>query len=186
MRDGFHLKHYNEFIEAKVHKSLKYTSKDDSKRPIEYMSEKKTKVIDYDEVKKNYFKDHGMQEGDAKSVDALYMLKNKLCMVEFKNGDFNSSEIMEKALSSVMMFMDITGCSLSDFRKDSIFILVYNSEVKKPNARQIASVYKARSSGGFYSLFQLDHLQGFCFGKVCEIEKDNFDSSEYSNEIIAY
>ncbi len=180
MKESFKLKHYNEFMDATVHQTIKYTSRDESKNPVEYMSQVKTRVIDFDEVKKNYLKNHGMEETRAKSVDALYINDKKICMVEFKNGDFTSSEIIEKALSSAMIFMDITEYNLSEFRKDAVFVLVYNPNEKNPNTRQIAARYKARSSKKNYSLFQLDNLNGFCFCDVVEIEKDEFDSSQYA------
>ncbi|MBQ8084833.1 MAG: hypothetical protein IJ232_01845 [Lachnospiraceae bacterium] len=186
MKDCFCFKYFNEFINPDVHKKLKYTSEDDSKKPSEYMTQIKTKVIDFDEVKKNYLKEHGMDEGNAKSVDALYKLDNRLCMTEFKNGDFNSNEIIEKALSSAMIYMDITGCRLDEFRKNSVFVLVYNGEEKRINSRQKAARYKAKSSNRKYSSFQLDHLWNFCFEEVVEIEKDDFDDSKYAKEIVGY
>lgn len=56
MKEGFHLKHYADFINPGVHKSLMLTSIDDSHGKVypRYMSQIKTKVIDFDEVKKNY------------------------------------------------------------------------------------------------------------------------------------
>lgn len=186
MKDHFCLKHYSEFSNPDVHKTLKFTSEDDSKNPSEYMSQIKTKVIDFDEVKKNYLKYHDMNEDNAKSVDALYKLNDKLCMTEFKNGDFKSSEIIEKALSSVMMYMDITGCCLDEFRKNSVFVLVYNEKEKKINSRQRVASYKAKSSNRRYSKFQLDHLWDFCFEKVVEIEKDEFDNTKYAKQVEAY
>ncbi len=186
MKDFLQLNHFEEFSNPKVHKTLKLTSEDDIKNPSEYMSQLKTKVIDFDEVKKFYLKKHGMYEDNAKSVDALYKLNDRICMTEFKNGDFTSGEIIEKALSSALMFMDITGCSLSDFRKKSLFVLVYNEEEKKVDTRQLSAYYKAKRSKKRYSIFRIDHLWDFCFGEVAEIEKQEFDHSKYAKEISSY
>lgn len=186
MKNILDLKHFSLFSEPDVHKSLKKTSEDENKNPSEYMSEIKTNVIDFDELKKHYLKENGMTEDNAKSVDALYVCGDKVCMTEFKNGDFSSSEIIEKALSSALMFMDITECQLNEFRKKSIFVLVYNEDIKKPNSRQSAAVYKAKRSKRYYSKFQLDHLCDFCFGEVAEIEKKDYDKSKYVVGIRAY
>ena len=187
MKDGFCLRHYASFKEPGAHKSLKLASLDDSnpKHP-QYMSEIKTNVIDFDEVKKNYLKENGMLEDNAKSVDALYNVNNKICLAEFKNGDFTSGEIIEKALSSAMMFMDITDYRLNEFRKDSIFVLVYNPEEKKVEKRQTIAALKSRMSKKRYSKFDLYHLWDFCFGEVVEIEKEEFDRSIYAKGIESY
>ena len=60
MKEGFHLKHYDIFLEPGVHKSMKLVSMDDRDiaRNPEYMSQVKTSVIDFDEVKKSYLKHH--------------------------------------------------------------------------------------------------------------------------------
>lgn len=189
MNSGFHFKHYSEFIDSKVHKSLKETSKDDHEGLSlcdEYMTEVKTRVIDFDEVKKNYLKNKSINEDNAKSIDALYMANEKICMVEFKNGDFSGTDIIEKAISSVLIFIDITGYNLSDFRNDSIFILVYNGDEKKIEYRQVAAKYKAKKSRTMYSYFGLEHLYRFCFNDVHELEKDEFNKSLYSKDIIGY
>ena len=186
MKNIFELKHFSYFSESSVHKSLKQTSEDTDKNPTEYMSEIKTSVIDFDEVKKDYLKENGMTEDNAKSVDALYICENKICFTEFKNGEFSSNEIVEKALSSALMFMDITGCQLSEFREKTMFVLVYNEEVKKPNSRQCVAGYMAKKSRKYYSKFQLDHLHNFCFGEIAEVEKKDFDNSRYVAGIRAY
>ncbi|WP_029201537.1 hypothetical protein [Oribacterium sp. NK2B42] len=186
MKDFLELKHFEEFNNSKVHKSLKLTSKDDSKIPAEYMTQLKTRVIDFDDVKKFYLQKYEICEDNAKSVDALYKLDDRICMTEFKNGDFTSGEIVEKALSSAMMFMDITGCSLSEFRKKSLFVLVYNKDEKRVESRQLSAYYKSKQSRGRYSIFRLDHLWDFCFSEVKEIEKQEFDQSKYAKNIIAY
>lgn len=187
MNNEFQLKKYNEFMESSVHKSLKETSLDDSKTPYQYMTMNQNRVIDFDEVKKNYLKSINLLETDAKSVDALYMLKNKLlCMTEFKNGDFTNSEIVEKALSSALIFCDITNQKLSYLRENAVFILVYNGDIKKPGSRNRAAYEKSHRAKVFYSSFKLDHLYGFCFKDVIEIEKDDFSSSKYCNDLLPY
>ncbi len=179
----YRLKLFDEFLNPSVYASLKETSEDDSKTPSVYLSQCKTKVIDFDEVKKNYLKNRKMLEGDSMSVDALYMLPTGLlCMVEFKNGDFKSSEIIEKALSSVLIFNDITGENITFTRDNMIFVLVYNSDIKHPNSRQIAASYKSNLAMKKYSLFGLEHLNGFCFKDVKEVEKSEFDS-KYAQSI---
>lgn len=187
MREDFSLKHVDIFKDPEVCKSLKETSVDDRNlKQLRYMSEVKTRVIDFDEVKKHYLKECGLFEDNAKSVDALYYVNDMICMTEFKNGDFTSSEIIEKALSSVLIFLDITKCSLEDFRKKSIFVLVYNPEEKKVEKRQTVAALKARRARKKYSRFDLYHLWDFCFGEVVEIEKDKFDSSIYAAGIKRY
>ncbi len=43
MKDYFCLKHFDEFSNPEVHKTLKVTSEDNSKNPSEYMTQVKTK-----------------------------------------------------------------------------------------------------------------------------------------------
>ena len=184
MNKAFKLGKFDEFLESSVRASLKKISVDESKNPNVYLSECKTKVIDFDEVKKVYLKNRGMLEGDSMSVDALYMLPSGLlCMVEFKNGDFSSADIIEKAMSSVLIFNDITEKNIKFTRDNMIFVLVYNSEVKRPNPRQKAACGKAKLAKRKYSIFGLEHLNGFCFNDVVEIEKTEFDNSEYVKDI---
>ena len=187
MSKNYHLKRYAEFSDPLVHKSLKETSKDSSKSPEEFMTANKISVIDFDQVKNKYLKERSLYEDNAKSVDALYMLNNEvLCFTEFKNGDFKASEIIEKSLSSVLMFCDITSKDLSYMRENAVFVLVYNGEEKKLETRQIMTKKKAHRAKDKYSLFGLEHLDGFCFKSIVEIEKSEFDESIYSKGIATY
>lgn len=123
-------------------------------------------------------------EGNAKSVDALYSLKSgKLCMVEFKNGDFTSADIIEKALSSILFFNEITNTNIEFVRKQMDFVLVYNPDVKKPNPRQKAAKGKSKLAGIKYSMFNLEHLYKFCFSNVAEVKKNEFDETDYVKNI---
>ncbi len=184
MDKEFRLNYFDELRNPAVISSLKQISCDSESKHQDYLSECKTKVIDFDELKKMYMTDRGMVEGKAKSVDALYRLKSeKLCMVEFKNGEFSTSEIIEKAMSSILMFNDITRTNINFTRENMYFVLVYNSDVKKPSHRQIAAYRKGRLSNNRYSLFGLDHLDGFCFFGVEEIDKKDFDDSIFVKDI---
>ena len=184
MNKGFRLNNFDEFRDPAVISSLKRISCDSESKHPGFLSECKTEVIDFDELKKMYMIDRGMEEGKAKSVDALYRLKSdKLCMVEFKNGMFSSPEIIEKAMSSILIFNDITGTNVKFTRENMYFVLVYNSDVKKPSHRQIAAYRKGRLSNNRYSLFGLDHLDGFCFFGVEEIDKKDFDDSIFVKDI---
>ena len=58
--------------------------------------------------------------------------------------------------------------------------------MKNPSSRQWAASYKAKSSNRRYSKFQLDHLWKFCFEKVVEIEKGEFDNTQYATQIESY
>ncbi len=187
MSKDYHLKMYPEFSDANVHRTLKETSKDTSRNPEEFMTDNKIRVIDFDLVKNNYLKERKLFEDNAKSVDALYRLDNELlCMTEFKNGDFYASEIIEKALSSVLMFCDISGKDLDYMRNNAVFVLVYNGDRKKVQTRQIMAQRKAHRAKEKYSIFGLEHLYGFCFKNIVEIEKDEFDESIYSKGIVSY
>lgn len=187
MSKSYGLRKYGDFSNPVVHKTLMETSKDDSKNPCEYISHNKQRVIDFDEVKKYYLKDRDICEGNAKSVDALYLLEDgTICLTEFKNGDFKSSEIIEKALSSVLMFCDITKNDLTYMRENATFVLVYNSDAMKVETRQQMAQKKAHRAKEKYFLFGLDNLDSFCFNKVVEIEKEEFDDTVYSKSIIPY
>ena len=184
MSNNFRLKRFEDFLNPAVYDTLKKTSEDDSKTPCVYLTKCKTSVINFDEVKKVYLKNRGLLEGDSMSVDALYKLPSDvLCMVEFKNGDFTSAEIIEKAMSSVLIFNDITNTNIKFTRENMVFVLVYNSAVKKVNHRQLVANRKANLSKKKYSFFGLEHLNGLCFKDVEEIDKSEFDSTKYVNSI---
>lgn len=184
-KEDFRLSYFDEFREPQVRIPLKIASEDTNKFPHVYMTEHAQKVISMDAVMDGYLIKRGMHKGDAKSVDALYMLSSgKLCMVEFKNGEFTPAEIIEKALSSVLMFNEITETNISFTRENMVFVLVYNQEVKHVNYRQLYAEQRSHRQKERISLFKLDHLNHFCFSQVEEIEKTEFDSSKFVKELM--
>lgn len=73
--------------------TLKNTSKDFSnKNNIEYMTESKIKVINFDEVVKEYRKKYSIKDL-PKSNDALYISNENYYFIEFKNGKLKNNII---------------------------------------------------------------------------------------------
>jgi hypothetical protein len=126
-----------------------------------FMTLSKLRALDFDKIKTEYTQHFHLPEEKIRSVDAVLCsnslnLKNEdNCFVEFKNGEFSSSEIIGKAKDSLLIFCDLVKCTISDTREHSVFILVYNPEKKTIDSRDRIHFYTAKQAGSRYVPFGL-------------------------------
>lgn len=130
------LEQYPLFAENKA--TLKQTSMDDSiKDEIQYMTESQMEVIDFDMVKRYYANSLGCSEECAASVDAIFPVNdNSIVFVEFKNGRVKNQNVKNKLRDSLLIFLDVTGKTISYTRKPADFIVVYNAEENSGAVKQ--------------------------------------------------
>ena len=99
----------------------------------QYMTYSSLPGIDFDAASEEYANAKGFRKPN--SNDALFESESGLFfMVEFKNGRLDETKIPSlhyKVYDTILMYMDITGVSVSDLRENMIYILVYN-EFKNP------------------------------------------------------
>ena len=123
--------------------TLKQASYDSAKR--EYMVEDETiPVYDYDDVTGEYTSREQLQYTPC-SNDALYIDDERITFIEFKNGEVNAKNVMQKAYDSLFILFD-HGMGLkwrrADFRGNISFsrenidlILVWNDPNDDPKKR---------------------------------------------------
>lgn len=115
--------------------TLKDTSKDTSSdaegSASEYMTNSSVEVVNFDDFIEAYFKENNSKAKKPDSVDALCMLNNKFCLIEFKNGQFKYSDISKKIGHSISVLMFKENKLPIDLRNNTMFILVYNKDSKK-------------------------------------------------------
>ena len=184
-------------------KSLKELSKDNSQKPPCFMVEDERPAVDFDAVKDEYLKQcdsyvfkvirNNPKKGDeyeqkACSVDALFCIENGiLVFVEFKNGRLEKQNVHSKIRDSLLIYNDLMRTSLSDTRKNSEFILVYNQEVNKTRVNEDIEILKknsmdmacqtsssrdyihkhvAKLENKEFIQFGIERFQGYCFTNV--------------------
>lgn len=90
-------------------------------------------VVNFDRVKDAYIESLGVSK-IPKSSDAFYVSKNKMYLIEFKNGRMDAKKIFDvrrKIFDSLLILTDILQIGISCTRKDLSYILVYN-ETRNP------------------------------------------------------
>ncbi len=147
-------------------KSLGECSKDSANDVM--MIEDDRKVVDFDAVKTAYLNEIGLSENCAKSVDAMFCdAKGMLHFVEFKNGEYKGTEIIQKAYDSVMMFCDITQRGISELRKASKFILVINQDKYERMSPSDKRALALASKGDVdFAVSGLSKMRGYLFESV--------------------
>ena len=149
------------------------------------MTNRKEKVLNLDKLKTSYCNNVGKSEEIAKSADALVDLKDeKMCVIEFKNGDFSNEEISKKALESVMIINDILKQNLDFSRSNLDYALVYNKHVKSLSYRRKIAFAKATRGADDYDFWGLGNLRNFCYREVYLIEKQDFEESILAKKIV--
>lgn len=123
--------------------TLKEMSKDTSQKPVQYMTERTDKAVNFDLVKRSYTNSLGLSEETASSCDTLLFLPNGTLMIEFKNGKIETSKVKTKIRDSLLLYGDITGKSIAGIRSSVDFILVYNAS---KNALQCNSSVSSKNS----------------------------------------
>ena len=170
--------------------TLKESSKDDSNpMNIVYMTEDTREVVDFDDVKTDYTNSFGLTEEAAKSVDALYDCSNKDVFIEFKNGNMSSEKkkVKEKVRTSLLIFGDITGKTVSYTRDNAEFVLVYNedknsdserarkSSVQESSSRDMIATAVHQYADKEYIRFGMEIFKGMFFKDVHTYTKKEFE-----------
>ncbi|MEG1416765.1 MAG: hypothetical protein RSC49_09235 [Clostridium sp.] len=170
--------------------TLKETSKDNNGKSVEYMTESKVEVIDFDKVKEKYIKDKNIP-GTPKSNDVLLInSEDDLYFIEFKNGSLrkrsDQGELSAKNRDSVLIFLDIIKRDLEFTRKNLTYILVYN-ENKNPSyegesdfiqespSRSLIGKKIASKANKEIIRFGLDIFKNYLFKDVHTYTKDEFN-----------
>lgn len=165
----------------RAQQTIKLTSKDDSQFEstgnIFYLSEDQRLVVDFDKVKTNYLNELHLSEEYAASVDTLFQDRNQyVYFVEFKNGEFENHDITKKVKDSLLIFCDITKCSIEYTRNEAGFMLVVNDErLDRLNYQQKKALGLAQKGRFDIALFGLNKLRGYCFDKVSVLSASQFD-----------
>ncbi|MCL1903939.1 MAG: hypothetical protein FWF94_05940 [Oscillospiraceae bacterium] len=182
----------NEFVDFKKHISeLKETSKSDNG---EYMIDSTLPVINFDEVKKEYNKNQGL-DNEPSSADALYEDDSgEQYFIEFKSGKLvgkstkhEKRRIRLKMLDSPLIFTDIINKDASYTKKYINFIVVYNREKNPYNEEEnmfadlrespsMANIgnYFSEKAKERYIRFGLTFYDEKCFKGVFTVNEDEF------------
>lgn len=135
--------------------SLKITSYDDDNH--EYMTESSLNVIAFDRFKEDYLLTHNLSTSLANSADALSLGTQITYLIEFKNGkEIDVHQIENKLKDSITILCDEWKRTISDTRKDIIFVLVYNEELKNLPASELRAISMANKSGLAHKHFGLN------------------------------
>ena len=122
--------------------TLKQASCDTSTKDHECMTESEQEVFDFDAIKGQYAKQCIPQvKPEPASNDALWLDKEHMIFIEFKNGRIDgklNNEIFRKIYDSILMLMDEKldiswwrpdyVSNISYMRKNMDYILVYNED----------------------------------------------------------
>lgn len=178
-------------------KTLKEISKDNSvPEKIQYMTESKMEVVDFDQVKRCYLNELGLSEENATSVDAIVPFVDHIAFVEFKNGKVNNRNVKDKARDSLLIFSAITEKDITYTRDKLDYIVVYNLEknplpnqIKKENVQESLSRVKIadhflKKSKTEFIRFDLEPYKKLYFREVHTYPKEKFEEIMKRKEII--
>ena len=176
------LKKLTEYAEFRAcRKTMMETSYDDAND--EYLSKDKRTVVDFDDVKTQYTADLGVSNEFAKSVDALFRTNDGyIRLVEFKNGDFVSSEIVKKVYDSLLIYLDITGQTITDLRENGFFTLVISEDkYGSLSAQDKRAMALANSGKQDFTMYGLGKMRGYLVKRVSCMSAERF--SRYMDRI---
>ena len=109
------------------------TSIDNHDGNVIYMTDSSLDVVNFDRVKELYIESLSLHE-PPKSSDAYFIHKDKMYLIEFKNGLMDNKKIYDvrrKIFDSLLILTDILQIGISYTRQNLSYILVYN-ETKNP------------------------------------------------------
>ena len=168
---------YMDYHEIKTHRGLldecSYDSEHDEK-----MCASDLQVINFDNVKTAYLNDRGFSEEKAKSVDVIACgEENTVYLVEFKNGNIKHEKenIPIKIRDSVLIICDICKCSITDTRKDIVFVLVYNEERSNLSWETKRMIGMSVLSGKPIHYLGLDKAEGFIVKRALMLTAKQFE-----------
>ena len=149
-------------------KTLKDISLDTSRN--EAMTESLQKVVDFDDFSEKFYRQVNNSAYKAKSVDALCLLDNRWCMIEFKNGNYDVKDVRKKIEPSLAVFLFNSDVKVNDFKENSIFILVYNKE----NKDRIYHLLGKKANMEI-KRFGVNNIKGIFFKDVKILDKEKFE-----------
>ncbi|MEI0495266.1 hypothetical protein R4K89_12790 [Brachyspira intermedia] len=187
------------FNYSKLEISLKESSY--SKTSKLYMTECQSKIINIDELVKQYNKQYKFISKPS-SVDSIYKfikIKNELYLIEFKSGSFKQKEdknnlennddnfnikkheIYKKGYDTFITLMDLGIINNLDYCKNNvIYILVYNENKKEEHENQnnIFNDMKELSKSDYKnkSFQNMGGLERFLFKESYACTKDDFNN----------
>jgi len=143
----------------------------------EYMSNSKLEIFNFDKVKNNFAKKHGIADDNKpKSADGCQHKDNNIIFIEFKNGEITSKakrDIRCKMLNSVLILSAITDNKISYLKNICQFILVYNQE---KNGDINLSINLNKDAKQQNKSFDLSGYDNVFFSKTDLFNKNEFET----------
>lgn len=135
-----------EELKEKCKSTLKETSKDEKEEGKKgFLTDLEKECINFDKLKEEYIRVNKIKcSGVPSSCDALLESNNELCFIEFKNGSFKDYEIIRKIYDSLLIFLDLTGKTISFSRQYMSFYLVYNKNTNLFDAENKDKIFNYR------------------------------------------
>ena len=185
----------NEALIKRFRCTLKQTSLDDSqkvdgKRIKLYLTESTLDSANFDSFKNKFCRRFSPALQNIRSVDALISSNQGCCLVEFKNGYFDISELHSKIFDSYVMYCEVMNVTASQTRENLDFVLVYNREkfrtekVKNNGSNNTVpfspSYEKMKNHLGNQAKrtitdLGLEKYRTFCFRNVYSFDKEEFN-----------
>ena len=137
----------------KCRTSLNKTSYDESNK--EYMTDSTLNVISFDKFKEYYLSMQNLDQSLANSADTLTCDDEYTYLIEFKNGDIDNHQIESKLKDSVIILCDEWKRTISNTRRDIVFVLVYNEERYSIPVTDLRAISAANQSGLSHNHFGL-------------------------------
>lgn len=156
--------------------NLREISTDDAHDEV--MTQLGLPTYNFDKVKCLYTNRLLKSEESCSSCDGVLWNKNLKVLIEFKNGNkIQKKDIHLKILNSLLLLCDINSCSISDFRDELIYILVYN-EVNNPiTPQEIRQYEKLRDDEVQESINR--NIIGRYFCRIAKSEFVRYDLLKY-------
>jgi len=156
-----------------------------------YVTHSQLMAFNFDEIKENYYRylaqeqDFSLLLGRAigkgdfpKSADALNLVNNKnVFFIEFKINKKNikSHEIRQKALESLLAFMEITDTDRTFARRYVTYMVAYG-EAEKSSREKIYTHHANKKANTPLIKFDLERYKGLYFKDVITVDNDDFDN----------
>lgn len=147
-----------------------------------YMVDSEVNVINYDMFLEMFFrKESNFGSYKPASIDALCMVNDQWCFIEFKNGKISTSvkkEISEKIGHSILTLLKHEQMKINDFCENSIFILVYNeninNEITSAPSKAFTIQHILSKANNTIIRFRLERFKTIYFKDVYTFSKKEF------------
>jgi len=162
--------------------------------PTRYVTHSQLQIFDFDDLVKSYYhqiaNEYGFTElveqlkGNResflpKSADALHVSDDgKVHLVEFKinKKSIVARDVREKALESLLAFMEITETNRSFARTHVTFVVAYGEHGKQSTpSRDIINKHVAKKAGTSLIGLGLERYKGIYFKNILTMDNKDFD-----------